>query len=267
MKKEEAKLTNEEEGKGTLGFEEEPQTHKTFENYQSSPPQSKKFQIPKKVIVGVLVVVILVAAWMLWVWFALGDDASSNSQANEGAVQQITNYEECVSAGYPIMESYPEQCAVPDGQTFIREIESNISSPIEGGQKEAESQYAIIKPTPLTSEINSKQALAYREDLREAQYTDEIAVISEADIDATTLQIVKLTDGVNYYGELSNSAKAGEFLLRRVYFLNIVGQTQLNLEKLEEDELSFSYEQIVAWENLDNDSQVIEAINSYEAQD
>jgi len=32
----------------------------------------------------------------------------------------ITSYEECVEAGYPIMESYPEKCAVPDGDTFTR---------------------------------------------------------------------------------------------------------------------------------------------------
>lgn len=36
----------------------------------------------------------------------------------------ITNYEECVNAGFPIMESYPEQCATPDGRTFTRELEA-----------------------------------------------------------------------------------------------------------------------------------------------
>jgi len=35
----------------------------------------------------------------------------------------ITSYEQCVAAGYPIMESYPEQCAVPNGPTFTRQIE------------------------------------------------------------------------------------------------------------------------------------------------
>ena len=34
----------------------------------------------------------------------------------------INSYEECVEAGYPIMESYPEQCAVPGGKTFTREV-------------------------------------------------------------------------------------------------------------------------------------------------
>ena len=34
----------------------------------------------------------------------------------------INSYEECVAAGYPIMESYPEQCKTPDSRTFVRVI-------------------------------------------------------------------------------------------------------------------------------------------------
>ena len=35
-------------------------------------------------------------------------------------VKDIDSYEECVAAGYPIMESYPEQCHVPGGSTYTR---------------------------------------------------------------------------------------------------------------------------------------------------
>ncbi|OIO40758.1 hypothetical protein CO154_02305 [Candidatus Pacearchaeota archaeon CG_4_9_14_3_um_filter_31_7] len=31
---------------------------------------------------------------------------------------QVTNFETCKDAGYPIMESYPQQCATPSGRTF-----------------------------------------------------------------------------------------------------------------------------------------------------
>ena len=34
----------------------------------------------------------------------------------------ITNFGECAAAGYPIMESYPEQCRTPDGHTFVRDV-------------------------------------------------------------------------------------------------------------------------------------------------
>ncbi len=41
----------------------------------------------------------------------------------DGDVVEINSFEECAAAGYPIMESYPEQCRTPDGKNFVREIE------------------------------------------------------------------------------------------------------------------------------------------------
>ena len=37
--------------------------------------------------------------------------------------EEITSFEECVAAGYAVLESYPRQCKTPDGKTFIEEIE------------------------------------------------------------------------------------------------------------------------------------------------
>lgn len=37
-------------------------------------------------------------------------------------VKKISNFEECASAGYAVMESYPRQCAA-NGQTFVEIIE------------------------------------------------------------------------------------------------------------------------------------------------
>jgi len=34
----------------------------------------------------------------------------------------ITNFEECAAAGNTVMESYPRQCAVPGGETFVEDI-------------------------------------------------------------------------------------------------------------------------------------------------
>lgn len=34
----------------------------------------------------------------------------------------INSFEECAAAGYPIMESYPEQCRTPDGRNFVRKV-------------------------------------------------------------------------------------------------------------------------------------------------
>lgn len=34
----------------------------------------------------------------------------------------ISNFQQCVDAGYPTMESYPEQCMTTDGQVFVNQI-------------------------------------------------------------------------------------------------------------------------------------------------
>lgn len=60
----------------------------------------------------VSLVAVLVAAGLGY-WFFIRDDEPQAS---------INSYDECVATGYPVMESYPEQCAVPGGQTFTREL-------------------------------------------------------------------------------------------------------------------------------------------------
>lgn len=43
-----------------------------------------------------------------------GQKDSRNAQKSNA-----TNFEECAKAGYPVMESYPRQCRVPGGRSFI----------------------------------------------------------------------------------------------------------------------------------------------------
>ena len=42
-----------------------------------------------------------------------------------GSKEDITTFEEC-AAKYPVMESYPEQCATPDGKHFTRDIGNEL---------------------------------------------------------------------------------------------------------------------------------------------
>ena len=35
---------------------------------------------------------------------------------------EINSFEECVSAGNPVMESYPQQCRTADGKHFVEKI-------------------------------------------------------------------------------------------------------------------------------------------------
>ena len=35
---------------------------------------------------------------------------------------QITNFEECAKAGYPVRQGYTEQCTTPQGKVFMRQL-------------------------------------------------------------------------------------------------------------------------------------------------
>jgi hypothetical protein len=57
----------------------------------------------------------------------VGSDDSPRPQPSivvdpPSAFGDITDFEECVAAGNPVMESYPEQCRTPDGRLFVRVI-------------------------------------------------------------------------------------------------------------------------------------------------
>lgn len=40
--------------------------------------------------------------------------------------EEIANFEECITAGYPTMESYPKQCKTPAGKTFTEDIGNEL---------------------------------------------------------------------------------------------------------------------------------------------
>lgn len=39
----------------------------------------------------------------------------------------VLSFEDCAAAGYPVMESYPRQCATPDGRTYAEEISAEAT--------------------------------------------------------------------------------------------------------------------------------------------
>ncbi len=40
----------------------------------------------------------------------------------------VTNFEECVAAGYAVLESYPRQCNTPEGRNFVEKVDSPVTS-------------------------------------------------------------------------------------------------------------------------------------------
>jgi hypothetical protein len=49
---------------------------------------------------------------------------NTNQTCNAGTcpVANISSFDQCVNAGYPVLESYPRQCQVPGGQTFTENL-------------------------------------------------------------------------------------------------------------------------------------------------
>lgn len=62
-----------------------------------------------------------------------------------GDQEIIMDFDECVAAGYPVLESYPRQCKTPDGKTFIEYI---------GNELEKQDLIRISNPRP-NQEIQS----------------------------------------------------------------------------------------------------------------
>jgi len=64
------------------------------------------------VLVGILGIAGIVAASGIF----------TKSEAPVANAPEVLSFEDCAAAGYPLMESYPRQCATPDGRTFAEEL-------------------------------------------------------------------------------------------------------------------------------------------------
>jgi hypothetical protein len=68
--------------------------------------------------------------------------STATSTPDTATPAAITSFDACVAAGYPVMESYPEKCAVPGGKTFTRDI---------GNELEKQDLIKISAPRPNTN--------------------------------------------------------------------------------------------------------------------
>ncbi len=74
----------------------------------------------RKIIISIAVLaVFLVAGSALGYWLGYDHGFENRTVAN------INSFDECAAAGYPIMESYPEQCRTPDGRNFVNTPDGN----------------------------------------------------------------------------------------------------------------------------------------------
>lgn len=67
---------------------------------------------------------------------------TTNQDGGTGGPEVPTSYDECVDAGYPIQESYPQKCSVPGGETYTQDI---------GNELEVDDRIQITKPRPTST--------------------------------------------------------------------------------------------------------------------
>ena len=69
-----------------------------------------------------LLIVLVIAAGLL---------LSLSNIAKQQRMLSVNSFSDCALAGYPTMESYPEQCRTPDGRVFINDAQTaSTSSPV-----------------------------------------------------------------------------------------------------------------------------------------
>lgn len=79
--------------------------------------------------------------------------------AKPAYVAKVGNFQECAAAGYPVMESYPEQCRTPDGRTFVRQIPASSSpealAAAAAVRVQAAREYSVMENEVIIVEINA----------------------------------------------------------------------------------------------------------------
>jgi hypothetical protein len=76
----------------------------------------------------VLLVLAAFAVYGVWQWGQGDSDRLSGDIPSRSA--EISTFEDCKAAGYPVMESYPARCSVPDGRVFTQDI-SQLGNELE----------------------------------------------------------------------------------------------------------------------------------------
>jgi hypothetical protein len=74
--------------------------------------------------IEIIIVIVMVGLTVAVGWLVY-DRQKKNEQSSQTPAT-INSFEECVAAGNPVMESYPEQCAA-NGQNFINKSQKNIT--------------------------------------------------------------------------------------------------------------------------------------------
>jgi len=103
------------------------------------------------IIFGVLAAfVVLVVSWFIF----NSRVTDTPADAPTPTVPTVLSFEDCVRAGYPVMESNPRQCRTPDGRTYAEEVtEEQRDATITYENASANN---IIAQTPRPGDVTGK---------------------------------------------------------------------------------------------------------------
>jgi hypothetical protein len=76
-------------------------------------------------------------------------DDSADDGGIDNPTASINSFEDCKNAGYPIMETYPQQCRTPDGKNFVEDVppidDSSTGDSTDGSSGSADSSDVVTK--------------------------------------------------------------------------------------------------------------------------
>lgn len=78
----------------------------------------------------------------------------------------INSFEECMKAGYPILESFPRQCRTPDGRTFVSQEDIEQQRGLINANLDTEFQLKVDQKAVIKSENIEIKFLDVVEDSR-----------------------------------------------------------------------------------------------------
>ena len=66
------------------------------------------------------------SSWIIGLAIVLAVAGALYWYEGKDSLKTVSSFDECASAGYPILESYPPQCKAPDGRTFAEDIGNEL---------------------------------------------------------------------------------------------------------------------------------------------
>lgn len=93
----------------------------------------------KQILLTAIIFIVLIGSLLLFYFFNEEQDVSIDDD-------EINSFEDCVKAGYPILESYPEQCYTADGKHFVRELSEEEKENLE------DNSYKFFDPEYISSQ-------------------------------------------------------------------------------------------------------------------